>query len=73
LSLSNLDKRYIQVSCIGSSKRMTTYCFEDDIIWCGCFKGNLEEFEAKCKITHASNEQYLKEYLGFINYLKSLK
>jgi len=52
---------------------MTTYCFEDDIIWCGCFKGNLEEFEAKCKITHASNEQYLKEYLGFINYLKSLK
>ena len=52
---------------------MTTYCFDDDIIWCGCFKGNLEEFEAKCRKTHASNEQYLKEYLGFINYIKSLK
>jgi hypothetical protein len=61
------------VSCIGSSKRVTTYCFDDDIVWCGCFKGNLQEFEYKCKETHATNEQYLKEYLGFINYLKILK
>ena len=72
LSSADLDKRYIQISCIGSSKRMTTYCFDDDIVWCGCFKGNLQEFEDKCKKTHANNEQYLKEYLGFINYLKSL-
>jgi len=73
LSSANLDKRYIQVACIGSSKRMTTYCFDDDIIWCGCFKGNLEQFEELVKQTHKNNEQYLKEYLGFINYLKSLK
>jgi hypothetical protein len=52
---------------------MTTYCFEDDIIWCGCFKGTLEQFEDKCKETHANNEQYLKEYLGFINYIKNIK
>jgi hypothetical protein len=52
---------------------MTTYCFDDDIIWCGCFKGNLEEFEAQVKETHKDNEQYLKEYLGFINYIKSLR
>jgi hypothetical protein len=73
LSSANLDKRYIQVACIGSAKRMTTYCFDDDIIWCGCFKGNLEEFEAQVKETHKDNEQYLKEYLGFINYIKSLR
>ena len=73
LSSANLDKRYISISCIGSAKRMTTYCFDDDIIWCGCFTGTLEAFEAKCKETHKNNEQYLKEYLGFINYLKSLK
>lgn len=73
LSGAYLAKRYIQVSCIGSRKRMTTYCFEDDVIWCGCFKGSLNEFENKVKETHENNELYLKEYLGFINYLKSLK
>jgi len=73
LSEATTDKRYIQVGCIGSSKRMTTYCFEDDIIWCGCFKGTLKEFESKCKETHKDNKQYLAEYLGFIKYIKSLK
>jgi hypothetical protein len=72
LRFADLDKRYIQVACIGSAKRMTTYCFDDDIIWCGCFKGTLAEFEAKVKETHANSEQHLKEYLGFINYVKSL-
>ena len=52
---------------------MTTYCFEDDIIWCGCFKGSLQEFENKVNKTHVNNHKYLKEYLGAINYLKSLK
>ena len=73
LSGAKTEKRYIQISCIGSAKRMTTYCFDDDIIWCGCFKGTLESFEQKVKETHSDNEQYLKEYLGFINYLKALK
>ena len=67
------DKRYIQVAGIGSVKRMTTYCFEDDKIWCGCFTGTLAEFETKVKETHENNKQYLDEYLGFINYLRSLK
>jgi hypothetical protein len=73
LSSAKLDKRYIQVSCIGSSKRMTTYCLDDDVIMCGCFTGTLEQFENQVKSTHKNNEQYLKEYLGFITYLKSLK
>ena len=73
LSSANLDKRYIQISCIGSNKRMTTYCFEDDKIWCGCFTGTLQEFETKVKEIHENNPQYLKEYSGFIKYLKSLK
>jgi hypothetical protein len=73
LSGANLDKRYIQVACIGSAKRMTTYCFDDDIIWCGCFQGSLAEFESQVNKSHANNERYLKEYSGFINYVKSLK
>ena len=73
LSSADLDKRYIQVACIGSAKRMTTYCFDDDKIWCGCFTGTLAEFEAQVKETHKDNEKHLKEYLGFINYVNSLK
>ena len=67
------DKRYIQVSCIGSRKDMTTYCFENNEILCGCYKGTLEDFEAKVKEVHKDNKQYLAEYLGFIEYVKKLK
>ena len=73
LRYAKSDKRYIQISCIGSAKRMTTYCFEDNKIWCGCFIGTLEEFEMQVQETHQNNDKYLKEYIGFINYLKSLK
>jgi len=72
LSSADLDKRYISIIGAGSDKRLTTYCFEDNIVWCGCFTGTIEKFEAKVKETHENNPQYLKEYLGFINYLKSL-
>lgn len=72
LSYAETDKRYIQIGCIGSSKRVTTYCFEDDKITCGCFTGTLKEFEAECKKTHKDNKQYLNEYLGAIKYIKSL-
>ena len=70
---ASLDKRYISITRIGSSNRMTTYCFDDDVIWCGCFKGTLQEFENKVNETHKDNELYLKQYLGAINYIKSLK
>jgi hypothetical protein len=73
LSYADLSKRYIQVSCIGSRKGMTTYCFDDDFIWCGCWKGTLEEFEKQVKATHKNNKQYLKEYLGFIKYVRGLR
>ena len=73
LSYAVSDLKFISLSCLGSSRRMTTYCFEYDTIWCGCFKGTLEEFEQKVNETHKDNKQYLKEYLGAINYIRSLK
>ena len=73
LRSANLRKRYIQVACIGSRKGMTTYCFDDDIIWCGCWQGTLEKFEERVKEKHVNNKQYLDEYLGFIEYVKNLK
>ena len=73
LRSANLDKRYIQVSCIGSRKDMTTYCFDDDEITCGCWCGKLKDFEARVKETHKENAQFLSEYLGFIEYVKALR
>ena len=74
LRSAKTDKRYIQVSCIGSRKDMTTYCFEDDLIICGCFKGTLKEFKEKVLETYPDKKsQYHKEYLGFIKYLEGLK
>lgn len=73
LRFANLDKRYIQISCIGSRKGLTTYCFDDDEILCGCFKGNLSEFEKQVNITHQNHQQYLNEYMGFINYIRGLQ
>jgi len=77
LSGADTTKRYIQIGCIGSSKRMTTYCFEDDKIWCGCFTGKLKEFTAKVKKQYGESKdkkekQYYAEYMGFIKYIKSL-
>lgn len=73
LSGAATDKRYIQIACIGSAKRLTTYCVDDDVVWCGCFSGTLAEFEEQVRLTHASSPQFLAEYVGFIEYLKMLK
>jgi len=66
------DKKYISISCVGSRKEQTNYCF-DDMIWRGCFKGTLAEFKEQVKKKHKDNKLYLSEYLGFINYVKALK
>ena len=72
LSGADLDKRYIQLTRIGSRKGTTTYSFDDDVVWCGCFTGTLAEFEQAVQKTHAHNPQFLKEYTGAIQYIRSL-
>lgn len=52
---------------------MTTYDFENDIVWCGCFIGNLYDFENQVETTHKNNEEFLKEYRAVIKMIKSLK
>lgn len=73
LSKTITDKRYIQISCIGCDKEIIIYCFDDDIVWYGCFRYTLEKFEIEIIKKNEYNNQYLKEYLGFINYIKNLK
>ena len=67
LSCAKLDQEFIQVIGLGSEKRMTTYLFSDDIIFCGCFKGSLKEFKKRVKETYPDeNNKYRLEYLDFI-------
>ena len=65
--------KFIQISGIGSANRQTTYLFNYDIVFCGCFKGTLVEFEEEVRKTHVKNIQYLNEYLVLLKYIKKLK
>ncbi len=64
---------FVQLSCIGSQKRMTTYRIDTDEVWCGCFYGTLSEFESKCEATHKNNHVYLFEYCAAIAFFKAVK
>ena len=56
---------------IGSRNGYTTIFHTDKGIFvqCGCFKGTLEEFEAKVKETHQGNN-HEKDYLALIQFAK---
>lgn len=73
LSGAKLDIDIILIGGIGSVHRTTQYIIDYDEVICGCFKGNLEQFEIQVKETHRNNPKYLMQYLGIIEYFKSLK
>lgn len=53
---------------IGSRNSSTTIYWTNDLeqVICGCYKGTLDEFEAKVKETHRKNE-HGKNYINWIN------
>ena len=66
------DADYLCFKGLGSQNRNTTFfkCKDGHIhVSCGCFSGNLEEFENKVKETHG-NSKYAKEYLACIEVIK---
>ncbi len=58
---------------MGSRNAQTTvYWVKSDIqVVCGCFRGNLEEFENKVNETHGNNE-YGQEYNNYIDIVKTI-
>lgn len=73
LRFAELDKTYLVISMIGSVKRQTTYCVEDDKVCCGCFTGTMQEFYNKVLKTYPDTDNlHHKEYVGWIKYAKSL-
>ena len=66
------DADYLCFKGLGSENRNTTFfkCKDGHIhVSCGCFSGNIEEFENKVKETHGDNK-YAKEYLACIQVVK---
>ena len=70
LSGANHDKyTFVFFYGIGSEGRQTLYIPEIDKIWCGCFQGNMAEFEVKIKQTHPEGK-HRKAYLAGVKFLK---
>ena len=60
---------------IGSRNSQTNVYWtnKNDIqIICGCFDGNLIDFEKSVKDTHKNNSEYLKQYMELIDIIKYL-
>ena len=59
------------VGSIGSRYGYTTIFHTDKgvFVMCGCFKGTLDEFEAKVKETHKGNK-HERDYLALIQFAK---
>jgi hypothetical protein len=74
LSGANLYGQHIvSFAGVGSARRMTTYWLEADMVYCGCFRGSMEDFEAKVKRTHgdSKNPRHFAEYQAGIAFLKA--
>lgn len=65
-------KDYCSFQSFGSQNRITTFYRDsngDIFVECGCFQGNLKEFEAKVRETHGHNK-FGREYLKIIEVVK---
>ncbi len=65
---------YIVLGPAISSGRFTTAFIDTEIgirINCGCFSGNLKEFLEAINTTHANNQAAKRQYLGFLECIKT--
>jgi hypothetical protein len=73
--IADVKKETLFISkSIGSRYDITEYWIEVDEIKCGCYKGNLKDFENRVKEKYPEKEsKYRKEYLEFITECKTKK
>ena len=64
----------MKIDKIGSQERCAYFfkALNNIYVRCGCFWGTIEEFEKKINEIYADNEQYRKEYLLAIAYVKAV-
>ena len=68
-----LPKQIIQIGPIGKRKSYTVINLDDDIITCGCWKGNFKEFKDRINETYPDDGKYRTQYLGVIKLIETLK
>lgn len=82
LRSADLDKKYVQVSCIGSRKGITTYNTTDDNVLCGCWNnykgGTLKEFKERVENVYGEDgptpkDKYYTEYIAAIAFFKVIR
>ena len=66
----------LQLGCCGSIGRSTLVMFYADksepMIYCGCFRGTIEEFEAKIHKRHGGTfHEY--EYMAMVDHIKAIR
>ena len=81
LSSASLNKTYYQITHIGSRNATTTYCIEDDNVFCGCWNhyrgGTLEEFRKRIKSVYGENgetpnKKYYAQYTAAIEFFEQM-
>jgi uncharacterized protein YjbI with pentapeptide repeats len=72
LSGASTDDIFFQISRIGSTNRMTTWNATKDIIWCGCFKGTMQEWIEKIQKTYEVGNKHRDAYLAAVLYFQTL-
>ena len=66
-------EQFIFARAIGSRKDETQWDMKVDIVFCGCFRGTLKEFEARVETTHKDNPVYLAEYRAMIRFFRAIR
>lgn len=66
-------QRYVTPKVGSRDDNTTIYWVGNDVqVVCGCFCGNVDEWEAKIKETHKYNEKHLKDYLEQVENIKKI-
>ena len=66
-------QRYVTPKVGSRDDNTTIYWVGNDVqVVCGCFRGNVDEWEAKIKETHKYNEKHLKDYLEQVENIKKI-
>ena len=64
---------YIVAGPAGSRSSFTTYLPEQNIVFCGCFSGTLEQFAAAVEKTHAAAPEHRAAYRAMVAYFTALR
>ena len=66
-------QRYVTPKVGSRDDNTTIYWVGNNVqVVCGCFRGNVDEWEAKIKETHKYNEKHLKDYLEQVEIVRKI-